>query len=190
MIDWKKRAPRALPFVNPGAARGILPLGRMRAVAGALGGPGPLPVPSAAAGGPPGREAGSGASDGWGSREIRTMRLLATVHAPAQARQRVDRALMEWGYDARRRGDVVLVVSELVSDAVRYPLAGHIDVRLDWHRGAVELTVSDACPAAPLCTEQGSGGGMLARVVLDECSARWTWSVSPLGRTVSASFAC
>ncbi|NHC13741.1 ATP-binding protein [Motilibacter deserti] len=126
----------------------------------------------------------------WGSREIRTMRVLATLHAPAQARQRVDAALVEWGYDARRRADVVLVVSELVSDAVRYPLAGHIDVRLDWHRGAVELTVTDACPAPPLCTEQRNGGGMLARVVLDECSARWSWSVSPLGRTVSASFAC
>ena len=119
MIDWKKRAPRALPFVNPGAARGILPLTGL-----------PRPAPAVALG-PVSAAPATSEGSAWGSRQIRTVRLLASLQAPAQARECVEAALTHWGYDTRRRADVVLVVSELVSDAVRYPLAGHIDVRLD-----------------------------------------------------------
>ncbi|RKS77553.1 histidine kinase-like protein [Motilibacter peucedani] len=119
------------------------------------------------------------------------LRLLATVEAPAQTRRFVADILGAWGVAADVRDDVVLVVSELVSEAARYPLAVHVEVRLTRRAGRIELAVSDLCPEPPSCADARPGTASLVRAVLDGCSEHWDWSLSaPAGRTVRASIAC
>lgn len=119
------------------------------------------------------------------------LRVLATVEAPAQTRRFVGQVLQSWGCHATTRDDLVLVVSELVSEAARYPLAVHVEVRLTRRHGRVELAVSDLCPEPPSCANQGSGEPSVVRAVLDSCSEHWDWSrTGPVGRTVWAYVAC
>ena len=119
------------------------------------------------------------------------LRVPATVEAPAQARRFVGEVLGSWGCDQETQDDLVLVVSELVSEATRYALAAHVEVQLTRRYGRLELAVSDACPEPPTCIDERSGAASLVRAVLDSCSEHWDWSVAaPAGRTVRAYVAC
>lgn len=119
------------------------------------------------------------------------LRLLATVEAPAQGRRFVATILDSWDCSSDLRDDLVLVVSELVSEAARYPLAVSVEIRLTRRRGRVELAVSDVCPEPPSCADERTGSGSLVRTVLDSCSEHWDWSLAaPSGRTVRAYVAC
>ncbi|WP_119728670.1 ATP-binding protein [Thermomonospora amylolytica] len=78
-----------------------------------------------------------------------TFTLAPDDRAPAGARERVARELRGWGL-ARLADDALTVVSELVTNAVRYG-AAHITVNVEWHRTreAVEIAVWDDAPGTP-----------------------------------------
>jgi anti-sigma regulatory factor (Ser/Thr protein kinase) len=99
--------------------------------------------------------------------------------APGYARRVTAQALHQWGYSADVMQDVELVVSELVTNAVR-----HADshVRLSVHRDdtqALRIAVQDATPLAspaktsPFAAEPGHGLGIVATISAD-------WGVEPL----------
>jgi hypothetical protein len=115
-------------------------------------------------------------------------RFHATREAPGQARHFVATQLSAWGVSDRKCDDVVLAVSELVSDAARYPMAVGVELELARRGDRLHLEVRDACPSPPLCADD-TAGGWLARVVLDRCSEHWDWATEPpVGRVVRASF--
>ena len=113
-----------------------------------------------------------------------------TVHGPAQARRVVAECAERFGL-AEAGDDLVLVVSELGSEAARYPLAVHVQVVVTPRTGRLELVVEDACPEPPACGDGRTGAGALLRSLLDACTEHWDWSVAPsTGRTVRASVRC
>ena len=117
-----------------------------------------------------------------------SLRMLATVEAPARSRRFVEEVLVAWGCAQDVRYDLVLVVSELVSEATRYPLAADVEVRLVRRHGRIELSVIDQCPQPPSCADGRSGTSLLVRGLLESCTEHWDWSVeAPAGRTVRAS---
>lgn len=75
-------------------------------------------------------------------------RLGSDVHAPAAARTFVTSALAEHHAALSRRDDVVLVVSELVTNSV-HAGASAIDVDLGVLGDSIELQVSDDAPGWP-----------------------------------------
>lgn len=117
--------------------------------------------------------------------------MLATVEAPAAARRFVRATLDAWGCvgaSEEVREDLVLVVSELVSEATRYPLAMHVEVRLTRRAGRVELIVDDACPEPPGCADALTPAATLVRSLLEGCAEHWDWSAgAATGRSVRAS---
>ena len=77
----------------------------------------------------------------------RMLRLPSTVDAPRQARRLVSVSLTEWGR-AELIDPAILVVSELVANAVRYGGAD-LTVTLARQDGGVRIAVGDAGPADP-----------------------------------------
>ncbi|RZS86809.1 hypothetical protein EV189_2225 [Motilibacter rhizosphaerae] len=147
------------------------------------------PVPTAPTTGVLGTVGGPAAARRRPAPFRRSARLLATSEAPRQARHFVAAAVAEWQADPALVDDVVLVVSELVSDAARYPLAVAVEITLAARAGRLELVVADSCPQPPLCADEQAGGGWLARSVLETCSEAWEWSTTPQdGRIVRAYF--
>ena len=74
--------------------------------------------------------------------------LSADVHAPAAARTFVNSALVDLDSPPPPRDDVVLVVSELVTNSVRAGASG-IEVHLEVLDDCVELQVGDDAPGWP-----------------------------------------
>jgi two-component sensor histidine kinase len=98
--------------------------------------------------------------------------------APAQARRTTAQALQRWGYSHEVTQDVALVVSELVSNAVRH--AGS-ELTLSVHRESdrvLRISVQDATPLPsptanrPFPAQPGHGLWIVAAV----CTA---WGVEP-----------
>jgi anti-sigma regulatory factor (Ser/Thr protein kinase) len=112
-------------------------------------------------------------------------------HAPAEARRATREVLGRWGLPALV-DRVVLVVSELVTNSVRY---GRPPVRLDLRRlrGCVRVDVHDTVPQepvlhgrAPVDTDRESGRGLLiVSAVADEVGVE---QVPGDGKHVYASF--
>lgn len=103
--------------------------------------------------------------------------LPATADAPAQARRAARTALAHW--DAERRDAALLVISELVTNAVRHGSDSSddaVELRVQRRGGATRIEVSDdnagrreiAC--APRRGDQRSGWGL---PIVAELTDRW-----------------
>jgi anti-sigma regulatory factor (Ser/Thr protein kinase) len=105
--------------------------------------------------------------------------LPARPSAPGHARRVTAAALRQWGYSPAAMLDVGLVVSELVTNAVRHA-DSHVtlSVRRDEDH-ALRIAVQDATPLASLSTtkpfaaQPGRGLGIVAEISAD-------WGVEPL----------
>ncbi|MEU8308805.1 ATP-binding protein [Actinomadura sp. NPDC048955] len=75
---------------------------------------------------------------------------LAAWTAPAQVRMQLSLRLASWGM-AGITGDVALIASELVTNAVRHAGDGEIRVRFTREARGVLLEVWDACDRRPVC---------------------------------------
>lgn len=113
----------------------------------------------------------------------------------AAARGFARSTLQRWGL-ASRDDDVTIVVSELLSNALRHarPQPGGWPVRLGllelWPSAAVLCAVADPSPAAPVLGQAGSmdesGRGLH---VVDELSDRWGYTTTGhRGKVVWAAF--
>lgn len=94
------------------------------------------------------------------------------------ARQALDHDLRARGIDGAARDDMLLIVSELVTNAIRHgrPLATDGTVHVDWtvtDRGVgIEVTDGgDGLPRAATQSDQGEGGRGLA--IVDALATRW-----------------
>lgn len=102
------------------------------------------------------------------------------------------RSMREWLRDAEiddeRRGDILLVVSELVTNAVVHASGGSVQLRLVTLDGGYRVEVSDDYPALPLRRRAAGaavGNGIL---LLDTLTAGWGVEATPSGKSVWAEF--
>jgi anti-sigma regulatory factor (Ser/Thr protein kinase) len=129
--------------------------------------------------------------DGDGDVEVVRVDLRPGPHAPGEARRAARDVLRRWELPALV-DRVVLVVSELVTNSVRY---GRPPLRLDLHRlrTCVRVDVHDTVPAEPVVhgrtevdVERESGRGLLiVSAVADEVGVE---QVPGDGKHVYASF--
>jgi anti-sigma regulatory factor (Ser/Thr protein kinase) len=106
-----------------------------------------------------------------------TLRLERTVHAPARARGAVSRRCEPLGLDASLLQSLILLVSEVVSNAVRHS-GGHpeapIELVASFDEEKIRVSVTDAGdgfvprPRDPASTSDGYGLYLLEKV-----AARW-----------------
>jgi anti-sigma regulatory factor (Ser/Thr protein kinase) len=109
-----------------------------------------------------------------------------SARSASQARDLLDAALTGFGLDAAVIADVLLVASELVSNALRHarPMADG-GLRLAWRLddGGLRIEVtdggSDQQPHVQQLTDSGLGGRGLAMV--EALTARWGTAGSPDG---------
>ena len=117
--------------------------------------------------------------------------LASSASAPAQARAALGKWLDGSSCDAERRADLMLVISELVSNVVRHT-ASRADVFVAFDDGCVRLEVHDEDRGAPIERLAGNGegpGGLglrLVRAVTDG----WGWHSTPHGKVVWAESLC
>jgi anti-sigma regulatory factor (Ser/Thr protein kinase) len=108
------------------------------------------------------------------------------VQSAAEARSWLMSYLNERHVDEATAGDAALVVSELVTNALRHG-AGPTVVRAALTLGEVQLSVTDSGGGEPrmLPPEPGRVGG-LGLVVVDRVTADWGVAPFPGGKTVWA----
>ncbi len=96
-----------------------------------------------------------------------------------------------WSCDPERLDDAVLVLSELVGNAVRHAEGDSMEVRLRRTGDVLRIAVHDRSPAHPAprdaALEDENGRGML---IVDALSSRWGWEPRPDGKVVWADVAC
>jgi anti-sigma regulatory factor (Ser/Thr protein kinase) len=109
--------------------------------------------------------------------------------APRQARRAVARWLVGVGCPEETKGDVLLVVSELVTNAVTHAHAAPI-VEASFDDGRLRLEVHDTDPAPPtILPVSGPHGGYGLRIVACLCDA-WGWTAMPEGKRVWTETLC
>jgi len=103
--------------------------------------------------------------------------------APAQARRFVTDALTSWGV-AEAFGDVPLITSELVTNAVRHA-EGSVNVTIDLEAERVRVEVQDLSEELPVKADIDAAreGGWGLHIV-ERLSARWGLEPRPGGKTV------
>lgn len=110
--------------------------------------------------------------------------LEASDRTPAEARRHARRLLVERGSDPHLVDDALLVLSELVTNAVRLPGSTRVSVTVDARPGRVRLEVGDeVADAVPHVVRERSpdrAGGLGLRIV-EELAAAWGWTPSPAG---------
>lgn len=99
-------------------------------------------------------------------REV-TLRIESNVNAPAASRSAVSsmKASLQPRYE-----DVLLLVSELVSNSVRHANTDGIDVRVETADGRIRIEVSDDGPGFSDRTPRGDGLGL---TIVDKLSDEW-----------------
>jgi anti-sigma regulatory factor (Ser/Thr protein kinase) len=108
------------------------------------------------------------------------------VESPAEARSWLVSFLREREVDAATLGDAVLVVSELVTNALRHG-DGRTVLRATLTATEVQLSVTDSGDGEPrvLPPEPGRVGG-LGLIVVDRLTMEWGVAPFPGGKTVWA----
>lgn len=105
----------------------------------------------------------------------------------AQARVCLRRFLREHGIDTQLYDDATLIVSELVTNALRYG-GGSTVLRATITDHAVHIAVSDSGGGVPEVREgPADRGGGLGLVVVNKLSTDWGVAPFPGGKTVWAS---
>lgn len=96
-----------------------------------------------------------------------TLQVESTVNAPGESRSRLEemRSALEPRYD-----DVLLVVSELVTNSVRHSESSDIDVTVSTGDSRIRVEVSDDGPGFTTETVQGDGMGL---ILVDKLSEAW-----------------
>ncbi|WP_424185591.1 ATP-binding protein [Actinokineospora sp. G85] len=135
---------------------------------------------------------GSAASGGPGAAGVRqsSTRLPAVEDSVAAAREFVAAALNAWSMPAALAGDIVLSVSELVTNAIEHG-SGSVDVEVSALAGAVRLRVGDRSRGIPvrgqpsLLSERSRG-----LIIVEALSSAWGHEVlADDGKWVWADFA-
>ncbi|MET9365784.1 ATP-binding protein [Streptomyces sp. NPDC006632] len=113
--------------------------------------------------------------------------------APAQARHHVREALWSWRMPEDTVDTAVLVVSEIMTNAVRHTTSSRIQLELLRREGEVEMSVQDCGPRPirPLrliCAEAGDGWGESGRGlgIVQRLASRWGAAEAGLGLRVWA----
>jgi anti-sigma regulatory factor (Ser/Thr protein kinase) len=102
-----------------------------------------------------------------------TLELTRDVDAPGAARRALD--AIDHGLDYEREYSVKLLMSELVSNAVKYGGEGSVVVEIESTPGCVRVEVDDRGPAfipLPRDLELDAPGGW-GFVLVDELASRW-----------------
>ncbi|MFI9722803.1 ATP-binding protein [Streptomyces sp. NPDC052396] len=116
----------------------------------------------------------------------RAISLPASPRSVAAARRFCDRLLAEWGLDDLA-GDALLLLSELVTNAIVHVPEGAGDVELAFSRTPARLIaqVTDAGGSLPRCGQAGmdseNGRGMW---LVEQIAEEWGHHLSPAGKTV------
>jgi signal transduction histidine kinase len=99
--------------------------------------------------------------------------LADSPNAVRQARDVTRSTLARWGAAVECADDAVLIVSEMVTNAIRYS-RGRIRLRLHWAGGSLRVEVRDASPLLPrlLAPSSGAERGRGLRIVAGLAS-RW-----------------
>lgn len=116
-----------------------------------------------------------------------TIRIAADMHAPRAARTYVVAQIQQATFDLSVE-DVVLVTSELVSNAVRAE-ASEVVVTLRVLGESVDLIVEDDAPGMPTPRVAGPGdpGGRGLKIV-DTLATSWEVAPLPVGKRVTATW--
>lgn len=112
-----------------------------------------------------------------------------SLGAPRVARDTVSEWLSEWGCSELCHRDVLVVLSELVTNAVVH--ARSAPVVVVWcSDGRLRIEVADSSAAAPIMrVADGTPGGFGLRFVTGLSDA-WGWLPTEGGKTVWAEMAC
>ena len=96
-----------------------------------------------------------------------TLQVESSVNAPGLSRSRLEsmRSTLEPRYE-----DVMLVVSELVSNSVRHGASDGIDVRVTAKAGRIRVEVSDHGPGFSADDPRGDGLGL---AIVEKLADRW-----------------
>lgn len=96
-----------------------------------------------------------------------TLQVESSVNAPGESRSRLEsmRATLEPRYE-----DVMLVVSELVSNSVRHGASDGIDVKVTARAGRIRIEVSDHGPGFAADDPRGDGLGLS---IVEKLADRW-----------------
>lgn len=96
-----------------------------------------------------------------------TLQVESNVNAPGLSRSRLEpmKAILEPRYD-----DVVLVVSELVSNSVRHGSSSGIDVKVTAHGGRIRVEVTDDGPGFSIDAPRGDGLGL---AIVEKLADSW-----------------
>lgn len=99
-------------------------------------------------------------------REV-TLQVESDVNAPALSRSGVAsiRASLEPRYE-----DVLLLISELVTNSVRHTATDGIDVHVETNDGRIRVEVSDDGPGFSTDTPRGDGLGL---TIVDKIADKW-----------------
>jgi anti-sigma regulatory factor (Ser/Thr protein kinase) len=102
-----------------------------------------------------------------------TLDLPLGLVAPAAARRAVRHMLLAWQLtDPEWLDDAELVVSELVTNAVRYG-GGCIELSMQAHEGQVVVKAADGSSVVPRDRGPRAGGGGYGLRVIEACSEAW-----------------
>ncbi len=112
-------------------------------------------------------------------------RLVCDQAAPANARHFVTRCLREWG-EGSRTDDALLLVSELVTNAVQHGDCAATEVRVQLSAHALSIGVSDGSTRTPAVAAYSIGPGGMGLRIVDDVADRWWCDPSEAGKTVWA----
>ena len=96
-----------------------------------------------------------------------TLQVESSVDAPRRSRSRLSHFRPQLG---PRYDDVILVVSELVSNSVRHSSANGIDVTVSNRGGWIRVEVSDNGPGFSIDAPRGDGLGLS---IVEKLADRW-----------------
>jgi len=120
--------------------------------------------------------------------EAGTFKLAADNPADiAPARHLVEMRLEEWGCEHGE--DVLLVLSELVTNAVKHA-GGAARIVVHSSDGVVRIVVHDANPVAPKMRSRPDESGGFGLRIVDHLTIEWGWTPESEGKQVWAEVSC